>query len=111
MVHRLWRMVPRLAILAAEVSIVAALARAILSRRRPKDDLKVILARIDALKSKSNATQDELDYEFLSLAAFEAGQAVVSGEGGPFGAVIVQNGEHGREIVARAHNMVGLWKC
>ena len=47
------------------------------------------------------------DYEFLSLAAYEAGQGVESGEGGPFGAVIVRNGDQGKEIVARAHNMVG----
>eukprot|EP00243_Klebsormidium_subtile_P002698 TRINITY_DN15477_c0_g1_i1.p1 TRINITY_DN15477_c0_g1~~TRINITY_DN15477_c0_g1_i1.p1 ORF type:complete len:214 (-),score=6.21 TRINITY_DN15477_c0_g1_i1:100-741(-) len=97
---------PRLAFLAVAVSIAAALARAVFDRRQRRDALGDILARIDVLRSRPDATQDELDYEFLSLAAFEAGQAVESGEGGPFGAVIVRNGDHGKEIVARAHNVV-----
>lgn len=97
---------PRLAFLAAAVSIAAALAKVVFDRRPRRDALREILDRINLLRSRPDATQDELDYEFLSLAAFEAGQGVESGEGGPFGAVIVKNGDQGKEIVARAHNMV-----
>ena len=46
--------------------------------------------------------EDEEDYRFLSVAAEEAELAVQTGDGGPFGAVIVRN----KQIVARAHNTV-----
>ena len=40
--------------------------------------------------------------EFMQMAAEEAARGVQSGDGGPFGAVIVRNGE----VIARGHNMV-----
>ncbi|CAM6022842.1 unnamed protein product [Sphagnum balticum] len=46
--------------------------------------------------------EDEVDYRFLSVAAREAEVAVRNKEGGPFGAVIVKDGE----IIAQAHNEV-----
>eukprot|EP00245_Coleochaete_scutata_P016905 TRINITY_DN8081_c0_g1_i1.p1 TRINITY_DN8081_c0_g1~~TRINITY_DN8081_c0_g1_i1.p1 ORF type:complete len:196 (+),score=33.12 TRINITY_DN8081_c0_g1_i1:56-643(+) len=46
--------------------------------------------------------KDEADYKFISLAAKEADIAVKQKDGGPFGAVIVRNGE----VIAQAHNMV-----
>lgn len=46
--------------------------------------------------------EDEIDYQFLTVAAKEAELAMSSHDGGPFGAVIVKEGE----IVAQSHNMV-----
>lgn len=40
--------------------------------------------------------------EFMKLALEEAKQGIAAGDGGPFGAVVVQNGK----IIASAHNMV-----
>lgn len=40
--------------------------------------------------------------KFMELALEEAKRGVSSGDGGPFGAVVVQNGE----VIASAHNMV-----
>eukprot|EP00899_Mesostigma_viride_P012444 jgi/Mesvir1/211/Mv13555-RA.1 len=45
---------------------------------------------------------DDLDYKYVSLAAEEARKGVQSGKGGPFGAIVVKNGE----ILARACNEV-----
>eukprot|EP00899_Mesostigma_viride_P024566 jgi/Mesvir1/5294/Mv15394-RA.1 len=42
------------------------------------------------------------DFPFLSMAVEEAYEGVRSGDGGPFGAVIVRSGE----VVVRCHNMV-----
>ncbi|GJP46535.1 hypothetical protein CLOM_g5810 [Closterium sp. NIES-68] len=46
--------------------------------------------------------EDEQDYHFLTVAAEEAEAGAHEKDGGPFGAVIVRNGE----IIARAHNEV-----
>lgn len=47
------------------------------------------------------AVQDR-DHKFLTKAVEEAYKGVDSGDGGPFGAVVVQNDE----VVVRCHNMV-----
>lgn len=49
----------------------------------------------------SLAVQDR-DHSFLRKAVEEAYKGVESGDGGPFGAVIVSNGE----VVVSCHNMV-----
>ncbi len=43
-----------------------------------------------------------MDTKFMTLAVQEAITGVINGEGGPFGAVIVQHGE----VIAQGHNMV-----
>jgi hypothetical protein len=53
-------------------------------------------------RAESDQNEDEVDYNFLTVAAKEAEVAMRKEEGGPFGAVIVRNGE----IVAQAHNEV-----
>lgn len=53
-------------------------------------------------RAGSDQNEDEVDYNFLTVAAKEAEVAMRKEEGGPFGAVIVRNGE----IVAQAHNEV-----
>lgn len=53
-------------------------------------------------RATSDDDEDEVDYKFLTVAAKEAETAMRKEEGGPFGAVIVRNGE----IVAQAHNEV-----
>ena len=50
----------RLAFLAAALSVAAALAKALFDRRQRRDVLGDILARIDALRSSPDASQDEL---------------------------------------------------
>ncbi|KAG6550313.1 hypothetical protein Mapa_008276 [Marchantia paleacea] len=52
-------------------------------------------------KDSSNAVHDR-DFIFLTKAVEEAYAAVSSGDGGPFGAVVVKDGE----IVVQCHNMV-----
>ncbi len=49
-----------------------------------------------------NDANDEDDYHFLSVATKEARVAIWNKEGGPFGVVIVKDGE----IIAQAHNEV-----
>lgn len=49
----------------------------------------------------SAAVQDR-DHKFLTKAVEEAYKGVDSGDGGPFGAVVV----HNDEVVVRCHNMV-----
>lgn len=53
-------------------------------------------------RAEASENEDEVDYKFLSVAAKEAETAMRNKEGGPFGAVIVRDGE----IVAQAHNEV-----
>ncbi|XP_024363080.1 guanosine deaminase [Physcomitrium patens] len=53
-------------------------------------------------RAESDEDEDVVDYNFLTVAAKEADMAMRKEEGGPFGAVIVRDGE----IVAQAHNEV-----
>ncbi|KAK7391909.1 hypothetical protein VNO78_20333 [Psophocarpus tetragonolobus] len=49
-----------------------------------------------------NRSEEDRENKFLTVAIEEAYKSVENGNGGPFGAVIVRNGE----IVASSHNMV-----
>jgi hypothetical protein len=44
-------------------------------------------------RAESYQNEDEVDYNFLTVAAHEAEVAMRKGEGGPFGVVIMCNGE------------------
>lgn len=61
-----------------------------------------VILNIKKRRATSDDDEDEVDYKFLTVAAKEAETAIHKEEGGPFGAVIVRNGE----IVAQAHNEV-----
>jgi len=61
-----------------------------------------VILNIKKKRATSDDDEDEVDYKFLTVAAKEAETAMRKEEGGPFGAVIVRNGE----IVAQAHNEV-----
>lgn len=61
-----------------------------------------VILTIRKKKVDLDQDEDEVDYNFLTVAAKEAEVAMQKEEGGPFGAVIVRNGE----IVAQAHNEV-----
>lgn len=77
----------------AWVPLVGGIAALLLTRE--------LVLRIRRKLNDAN-DEDEVDYRFLSVAAREAEFAVRNKEGGPFGAVIVKDGE----IIAQAHNEV-----
>jgi tRNA(Arg) A34 adenosine deaminase TadA len=77
----------------AWVPLVGGIAALLLTRE--------LVLRIRRKLNDAN-DEDEVDYRFLSVAAREAEVAIRNKEGGPFGAVIVKDGE----IIAQAHNEV-----
>lgn len=64
--------------------------------------VRQLVLTIRKKKAELDQNEDEVDYNYLTVAAKEAEVAMQKEEGGPFGAVIVRNGE----IVAQAHNEV-----
>jgi len=64
--------------------------------------VRQLVITIRKKKADLDQDEDEVDYNYLTVAAKEVEVAMRKEEGGPFGAVIVRNGE----IVAQAHNEV-----
>lgn len=61
-----------------------------------------ILRKRVSKSRKAVEDEDEVDYRFLTIAAKEAESGVKLKDGGPFGAVVVRNGN----VIAQAHNEV-----
>ncbi|XP_042062850.1 guanosine deaminase isoform X1 [Salvia splendens] len=92
---------PHQEVIEAKDGDIAAVPTAFAGHQEVVDAKDGTISVASAFPGHQEAVQDR-DHKFLTKAVEEAYKGVDSGDGGPFGAVVV----HNDEVVVRCHNMV-----